>query len=632
VCGIAGIIARDSGEVRRALAPMLTCQKHRGPDDEGSEVVELGGWAAGLGQRRLAIIDLTPAGHQPMVHPETGDVLTYNGELYNFQDLRAELEASGVRFRGHSDTEVILHGLARWGPAVIDRLCGMYALAWLDRRNRKLLLTRDPVGIKPLYLSRTPERLLFASEVRGLLASGMVERAVDPGAVAGVLAFGAVQEPRTILKGVTTVPRGAVLEFDLSGGTIGEARTVQRWRFPAPDPAVDEARAVGSLRETLDTSVRQHLISDVPVGVFLSSGVDSTILATLAARHTERLRTFTVGFADNPDMSEAPLTEKTARDLGVEHAEIQITGADALETARAWMRSQDQPSMDGLNVYVISKAVRERGIIVALSGQGGDELFGGYPSFAEVPLGVRRMKKITWLPRSVRAGAAVLATARRPAMVRFKAVDMARSRGDVRGLFFHRRRMLSDPQLEALGVSAAALGLDENFVPHEALEADGEVAGDPVATISRLESRFYMGNMLLRDGDSNGMAHSLEIRVPFLDRRMLDLAYSVPGRVMLPTGRANKHLLRRAFGGMLRPELASQGKRGFTLPLKRWMLGPLRESCEGAVGHLKGTGLVRPQGVDSVWAAFLAEPESPIWSRALTLVVLGQYLKERNLA
>jgi asparagine synthase (glutamine-hydrolysing) len=631
VCGIAGVIGRDAGEVRRALAPMLACQTHRGPDDEGTEIVEAGGWTAGLGQRRLSIIDLSPAGHQPMVHPQTGDVLIYNGELYNFQDLRAELAATGVSFRGHSDTEVILHALAQWGPRVVDRLYGMYAFAWLDRRNRKLLLARDPVGIKPLYIAQTADRLLFASEVRGLLASGLMKGEVDPSAVAGLLAFGAVQGPRTILKGATTIKRGALVEFDLSGSTIGEGRVIHRWTFPTPDPTMDEGRAVESLRTTLDTSIRQHLISDVPVGVFLSSGVDSTILASLAARHTERLRTFTVGFADNPDMSEAPLTERTARDLGVEHTEIQVTDDEALETTRSWMRSLDQPSVDGLNVYVISKAVRERGIVVALSGQGGDELFGGYPSFADVPAAARQMRRIAWLPKPVRAGAAALATARQPAAVRFKAVDMARTQGDIRDLYFHRRRMMSDAQLASLGVRAADLGLDACFLPPEAVEPDGEVAGDAVATISRLESRFYMGNMLLRDSDTNGMAHSLEIRVPFLDRRMLDLAFSVPGRVMLPDGRATKHLLRRAFHELLRPELAQQGKRGFTLPVKRWMTGPLRDQSEAAIRHLKHSGLLRAEGIDCVWRAFLAEPESPIWSRALTLTVLGQYVMDRGL-
>lgn len=625
MCGIAGIITRDAGAASSSLSAMVACQAHRGPDDQGIETVRCGPWTVGLGQRRLSIIDLSPAGHQPMVNAATGDVLTYNGELYNFQGLRRELEAEGVRFRGHSDTEVILHALGRWGPGSIDRMCGMYALAFYNARARTLLLARDPLGIKPLYIGRGGDgTVVFASEVRAVLASGVVSRDVNRGAVAGLLAYGAVQEPATFYAGVAPVPRGAVQEIDLSGERPGEARTIGRWRFPAVDESWNEARAVEAVKERLEIAVRDHLIADVPVGVFLSSGLDSTIMAGLAARHTERLRTFTVGFADNADMSEAALTKQTAADLGVEHNEIQVTGAEALASVRAWLGALDQPSMDGLNVYVISEAVRKRGIVVALSGQGGDELFGGYPSFADVPRAAAKMKQIAWMPAPVRAGLAGLATMRRPAAVRMKAADMARSGGSLRELYLHRRRAMSDGQLAELGIEAGG-AVDASFLPAGATD-DVEPCGDEVATIARLESRLYMGNMLLRDGDANGMAHSLEIRVPFLDRRVIDLAYSIPGRVLLPEGKANKHLLRRAFGPLVRPELASLAKRGFVLPIRRWMTGPLRETCETALAHLRSSGFVRPAGVDAVWSRFIAEPESPIWSRAFTLVVLGSYL------
>jgi asparagine synthase (glutamine-hydrolysing) len=294
----------------------------------------------------------------------------------------------------------------------------------------------------------------------------------------------------------------------------------------------------------------------------------------------------------------------------------------------AWLRALDQPSMDGLNVFVISKAVRAQGVIVALSGQGGDELFGGYPSFTDVPRARALLGRVAWVPRPVRAGLATMATMRRPQVFRQKAADMAGSDGSVLALYLHRRRALSDAQLRELGIEAAACGLDGYFLPPGAVDG-ADTQADAIATISRLESRLYMGNMLLRDGDANGMAHSLEIRVPFLDRRVIDLAYTVPGSVMLPEGKANKHLIRRAFGDLIRPELAGLKKRGFVLPTRRWMMGPLREMCEGALSHLKGTGLLRADGVDWVWRSFLASPESPIWSRALTLVVLGSYLSRR---
>lgn len=221
MCGIAGIISADPARAREALARMTACQRHRGPDDDGHEYTTIGALTVGLGQRRLSIIDLSPAGHQPMAHPLTGDVITYNGELYNFQPLRRELEGLGVRFRGGSDTEVMLHALTRWGPEVVDRFHGMFAFAYLDRARGRLLLARDPMGIKPLYVARgAGGDLLFASEVRAILASGLIERRIDRRGLGTMLAFGAVQEPCTFFEGVTMLPPGCAQTFDLSSGSI----------------------------------------------------------------------------------------------------------------------------------------------------------------------------------------------------------------------------------------------------------------------------------------------------------------------------------------------------------------------------------------------------------------------------
>jgi len=287
--------------------------------------------------------------------------------------------------------------------------------------------------------------------------------------------------------------------------------------------------------------------------------------------------------------------------------------------------------MDGLNVYLISKVVREQGITVALSGQGGDELFGGYPSFGDVPKLRGMMRKIGWLPRALRAAFARSATIGRSEAVRQKFMDMARTDGSLRSLYFQRRRAMSCDQLAHLGLYSRELGLDDSFQPPDALEGVMADDGDPVWSISQLESRFYQGNMLLRDSDANGMAHSLEIRVPLLDQRMLDLMLATPGRVRLPNGRADKHLLRVAFAPMLRPALLNQGKKGFTLPIRRWMTGPMRDLCEHALIGLKSTGCLRKEGIDSLWQSFLSNPESPIWSRAFTLCVLGLYIRRNNL-
>ncbi|HEX8911950.1 MAG TPA: asparagine synthase (glutamine-hydrolyzing), partial [Humisphaera sp.] len=377
MCGIAGIIAESQAVAREALPRMLGCLAHRGPDDEGTEVVPFGRRFLGLGHRRLSVIDPSPAGHQPMTHPGTGDRIVFNGEVYNFEALRAGL--AGDSFRGHSDTEVVLHRLARDGPAAaLPGFQGMFALAFLDWRRGRLTLARDPLGIKPLYVAATPRAILFASEVRAILASGLVDRRIDPAGLATLLAYGAVQQPATFVCGVAAFPPGASLGLtpDSLGGPLPEPAAY--WAPPRPDPAIDEARALAELRAVAPRAVADHLVSDVPVGVFLSSGIDSTVVAGLAARAAGRVRSFTVGFSDEPDLSEHAPAAETARRFGLVHAPLDVTGPEAEAAVGQWLAAADQPSLDGLNVWLISRAVRAEGIVVALSGLGGDELFGGY--------------------------------------------------------------------------------------------------------------------------------------------------------------------------------------------------------------------------------------------------------------
>ncbi len=633
MCGIAGVISWAAGhseDARRALSAMVCAQTHRGPDDEGQEFLDAGDCTVGLGQRRLAIIDLSPMGHQPMRHAASGDWITYNGELYNFKSLRRQLERDGVRFRGNSDTEVMLEALVRWGPQAVERFEGMYAILWYRAARRALVLARDHVGIKPLYVARTPTALLYASEVRAILATGLVERRINRRALGGVLAYGAVQEPDTFFRGIWSFPAGSWQEVSL--GALPDkdpAPPVRFWRPPVTEESISPDAAAERLRATLGDAVRDHLVSDVPVGVFLSSGLDSTLVAGLGARHMGNLRTYTVGFADNPDMSESPVAARTAAAFGLPHIDVQITADQALGQARRWFESLDQPSMDGLNTYIVSGAVKQAGITVALSGLGGDEVFCGYPTFEDVPRLMRVMRPARLVPRPVRMLVAHGAAVGRSEAFRQKLTEIAGGDGDLAGLYFQRRRALSTRQLEALGISAAGLGLTVHFQPPEAVaDLSEEIdAGHPAAAVSALETRFYTGNMLLRDSDTNGMAHSLEIRVPMFDRRVLDGFMSMPERIRMPRGKADKHLLRAAFPELLRPELLSLKKRGFSIPIRRWMVGPLREMCEGAIGSLAATGLVREAGVRKVWSAFVAEPESPIWSRAFTLVVLGVYIE-----
>jgi asparagine synthase (glutamine-hydrolysing) len=633
MCGIAAVLGAPAGIAGKAVAAMASAMVHRGPDDHGLELLpttqDTNGPVMAFGFRRLAIQDLSPLGHQPMVNPDTGDVLIFNGEIYNFKSVRASLVAEGVQFRSGGDTEVLLQALSRWGSAALKLMSGMFAIAFFHRATRRVLIARDPLGIKPLYVSSADGVTLVASEVRSVLASGLVNGEADPRGLAGLLAYGAVQEPFTFFKSIRAFPAGScqLLTPRPEGGV--DAGPIERyWSCPEVDHSLTEADVYERLRAEFDTAMREHLISDVPVGVFLSAGIDSTVLAGLSKHHASDLRTFTVGFSDQPDLSEITLAERTARVMGTRHTNIQISNHEAEAQTQEWFGSLDQPSVDGLNTYVISKAVRQAGVIVAISGLGGDELFCGYPSFLDVPRMMSASKRMAWLPESVRGMLYWLAAIRRPASIREKVREISNAGSDPLRLYLLRRRAMTNRRLSRLGISSANLGLDDCFqdpaVTHEARTAD---FNDPASAISRWEMQFYMGNMLLRDSDTNGMAHSLELRVPMLDTRIVNLACQIPNPIRLPGGSPPKHLLRTAFGHYLRPELTQMGKKGFTLPIRRWMMGPLRPMCESALDRVRSSGMLERREVDQIWSSFTASPESPGWSSAFVLAVLGTYLE-----
>lgn len=607
---------------------------HRGPDDGGMVVQTSDRLTVAMGSRRLAILDLSPLGRQPMVNPDTGDVLVYNGEVYNAPELRRTLEGAGLAFQGRSDTEVLLRAYQCWGRGCLDRLRGMFGFALWDSARQRLLLARDHAGIKPLYYASVPGGgFICASEVRALLASGLVPLLIDRRALAGYLAYGAVQEPLTIAQGVRALPAGSWLEMDASGCPVEAGRF---WDFPSPSLARPDhgsrlTDVVEQGRALLSQAVRRHLLSDVPVGVFLSSGLDSTGVLGLA-QHVmpDRVEAFTVSFPGHGGHDEAPVARETAQRLGVAYHECPVEASTAARWAADALACMDQPAMDGLNTYIVSRAVREQGLKVALSGQGGDEVFGGYRSFRGVPRWHRRMQWLRPMPVGWRARLVGLLAVGQGSVVRQKARDIARTGPDLAGLYFHYRRLLSDADLARLGFPAAELQLTPEY---QLPEVDGRgcvVPGDDVASVARLESVFYLRNTLLRDGDVFGMANSLEIRVPFLDRDLLEWALRLPGHVLLPDGAPEKHLLRLMCKEFYSEAQLRQAKRGFTLPLAAWMLGPLRDLVEDSLASLKRSGLVEPRGVDRLYAVFQRESNTAAWSRVWALVTLGRWLGESS--
>src|ERR1700758_1935055 len=415
MCGIAGIIGRLDDLNRAALERMSNAMVHRGPDDSGIWVSapDSRGWGALLGFRRLSILDLSPAGAQPMVDPLTGHVVVFNGEIYNFGDLRRRLGAKGQQLRSTGDTAVMLRALGLHGPSAVSWLRGMFAFACWDPKERRLLLARDPLGIKPLYLARSSDphagwSLAFASELRALLASGLLcAPRLDPQAVASSVWNGFVVGPRTAVKGVELLWPGRLLEFD---GYGKELRQPDFWCSPdrAPDPTMDE----DGLAAVLEEGLKLHLASDVPLAVFLSGGVDSSVIANLAQRAAQSpIHTFTLAFEEE-EFNEGPIARRIAAAIGTEHHEVVLTEGDFVDNLEVALDSLDQPTFDGLNAYYMSRAIRDAGFTVALSGTGGDELFGGYTSYRDLPVLHRWSRRAAWVPRSLQAALASLATRR----------------------------------------------------------------------------------------------------------------------------------------------------------------------------------------------------------------------------
>ncbi|MEI6234865.1 MAG: asparagine synthase (glutamine-hydrolyzing) [Planctomycetota bacterium] len=628
MCGIAGIMMGDRHAARERIRNMNAAQRHRGPNDEGFEELPAGEQLLILAHRRLSIQDLSAAGHQPMHNPDTGDWIIFNGEIYNFKALRLDLEKLGERFQSQCDTEVILKAFARWGMSSFEKLNGMFAFALFSAATQELFLVRDPLGIKPLYYSWHKGAFGFASEVRALKAGRLVSGEIDRRAVAGMVAYGAVQEPLTLYKEAKALPPGTWAVLDLNSNRQSFARTGRHWDFPvASEPAGGREAALESLREILTDACTSHLVSDVPVGVFLSSGIDSNAIAAVCSKAHKDIDTFSLRLSDQPELDESSEAARSAGALGLRHHIMDVTDAEVCGQTCAWMASQDQPSMDGLNTFVISKAVRSHGIVVALSGLGGDELFAGYPSFKVVPQMIGWRERTQFLPSSLlQFGVKVAFLGRAPSSQR-KIADTITTPPTTSAMYFRKKRLTSDSEMRDLGFDARELNLTPEFMPPECEPERGLPAHDSAAALSILESRFYMGNTLLRDSDSCSMAHGLELRVPLLDRRILDFAYSIPGQMRMDKTHSamNKPMLAGALNGILPPRILGLKKRGFNLSQSRWMHGPLSGVFEDGISALKRSTLTDSKTVGTLWNNFQKSNQGFDWARLWTMGVLGSW-------
>jgi asparagine synthase (glutamine-hydrolysing) len=667
MCGIAGAIrgildrraaaARPrSGRIAGLVEKISEAQRHRGPN--GAGLWQSAGQEVVFGHRRLAILDLSEAGAQPMVDGDSGCAVAFNGEIYNFLELRRELEGLGERFVSSCDTEVILKAFNRWGLDAVPRLRGIFALALWDPRARAVHLVRDPMGIKPLYWTTVPDHesgeevVLFASEVRALLASGAVPRRLAPAAVASYLWHGFVVGPDTIVEGVHLLPAASILTIQAGTERGQNARAIrQYWRMPS---SADRQTSVEDLRAELVQTVEMQLAADVPLGVFLSGGIDSSAVAVLASEaRPDGLHTFTIGF-EEAAYDETAYAQQVAQAVRSRHTRSVLTEETFQEQLPDAFTAIDQPTFDGINTYFVSRAAREAGMTVALAGTGGDEVFGGYPSFVDIP---RLLDAGAWLRFADETGLArrafvgtVSLGARiasglswdlfkvAPPQTRWgKVADVARAAHDVLGLYQVSYALFTRETQSALAghvVGEAqrrqSYGLPAPVAAAWRQRIDGS---DPRHAVSVLELSSFIGERLLRDTDAASMAVGLEVRVPLLDHVLAETAAGIDaGRRFSPPRK--KQLLRDVALSRLDPALFDRPKSGFVLPIDAWARRRLQPQMEAVFmdGALAARVGLRGETVQTLWRSFARGRPGLYWSRIWAIYVLLSWCRTHDVA
>jgi asparagine synthase (glutamine-hydrolysing) len=587
MCGINGVFWYRGGEAdARLVQAQARAQRHRGPDD--ADV-----WAEGpvaLGHRRLAVVDLSPGGRQPIANEDGTVHVVFNGELYNWPEVMPQLAARGHRFRGRSDVEMLLHLWEEKGPALVDDLRGMFAFALHDSGRRTLLLARDRAGKKPLYWHDDGRRIVFASELKSLLADPSVPRDVDPAAIADYLTFQYVPAPGSILAGVRKLPAGHRLVCDERG-----PRVERWWELPfTPDPSISDRDAVEGLRERLREAVRVRLMSDVPLGAFLSGGIDSSAVVALMTRVSPaRVKTYSIGFED-ADVSELEHARAVAAHLGTEHHEL-IVRPRALELLPRLVWGLDEPFADAsmIPTFHVSEMARHH-VTVALSGDGGDEAFAGYTTYPwarsyarvdAVPWALRRALGVpgAWLPGDHPLGRRLRRAAMRPVDRHLEAMSHFPPR--------ERRAVLSEGM-------RAAVAAHEPWAVSRALHARAARTLGEVPALAALDALTYMTDDVLVKVDRTSMLNSLETRAPLLDHHVLEWAARLPFHMKL-RGDVGKWVLRECVRPWLPPAILSRGKQGFGVPLERWFAGDFGRLAREVLldPRTRGRGWLDPRAV-----------------------------------
>ena len=595
MCRIAGAISPSlqTGELAAFVHKMCLVQKHGGPDDNGSYTSAA--FNGVLGHCRLSIIDLSEAGHQPMAYASPGNsyTISYNGEIYNYPELKSELVRQGYSFNTNSDTEVVMAAYDKWGTGSFERLNGMFAFALFDHGKNEVLLARDLSGIKPLYYAHTAQLFAFASEVRALKQVPYLDKENTNWQVY-LMAYGHLPEPVTTLKDVQPLPKGSYLKYNIANG---KSTTSTFERACYLEKISSRKDAVELIRQELLDAVQRHLLSDAPIGVFLSGGLDSGIIALLAAKKQQRLNTVSLYF-DNNEYSEKKFQDELLKQFSCEHHQFLLSENDFHNSLQSIIKAMDLPCCDGINTWYISKYARQSGLKAVLSGIGGDELFGGYPSFNRI----RTASLLSSLPdKMLKAGR--FAQSKKLRRLCYLSID-----GAVGKYLFLRGQFVPSDIAAHLGANEASVWKILEELPQlpnlEHLSAGNQA--------SWLETNMYMQNQLLRDADVMSMAHGLEIRVPYLDKEFLKLVFKIQSDIKYK-GKLGKQLLIDAFSSELPQSIWDRPKMGFSFPFKEWF----------------GNSQYANTGIAQVDAAHIKLQNGQMhWSQFFTLMLLAFYGKE----
>lgn len=619
MCGLAGTLtgAGLNREASRELRMMLDTISHRGPDDQGEWIDRDAGVA--LGSRRLAILDISPQGHMPMVSASGNLVLAYNGEIYNFSEIRLELEKCGQRFRGHSDTEVFLAAIDRWGlERALAKVVGMFAFALWDRSNRTLRLVRDRLGEKPLHWARCGQSLLFASELKAFCVHSEWQNQIDRNALALLLRHGYIPAPHTIYRNAKKVVPGTILTFGQDGLLLQEsqywsARQAAETSNRAPF-SQKEADVLHELDSSLRRTIRQQMVADVPVGAFLSGGIDSSlVVALMQSESASPVRTFTVGFHER-DYDEATFARAVAGHLGTDHTELYVTPTEALETIPRLAMVYDEPFADSSQIPMLLVAsLAHQHVKVSLSGDGGDELFGGYTRYH---WGVAAWDRISRFPSPIRRVAAnaissapaglwnQLARAASPFLAarlrapklepKLRAIADMMSAGTQTEFYRRQVSYWQNPNDVVLFAEEPA-----TFISDPKLWPD---FSNPVARMMALDLYTYLPDDIMVKVDRATMAVSLEARAPFLDHRIVELAWKIPMHMKVSHGHG-KIVLKQLLAKYVPRSLTDRPKMGFGVPVDEWLRGPLRGWADDLLSEqrLRREGFFQPDKIRRVW-------------------------------